>query len=95
MINTIDDAIRVCNNDVRLVGTLTELTITITKRDVSDVVVVSYYGVVRVEDTFLKFYGSFNNNNAEFYQNVNKRITLEGVILAVPAFSSDHYDILM
>ena len=83
MINTIDDAIRVCNNDVRLVGTLTELTITITKRDISDVVVVSYYGVVRVEDTFLKFYGSFNNNNAEFYRNVNKLKALNAHIMCV------------
>ena len=82
MINTIDDAIRVCNNDVRLVGTLTELTINLTKRN-EQTVNVAYYGAVKVHDTFLRIYGNFTNNNTEFYQNVKRLESLSAYITCV------------
>ena len=82
MLNTIDEAAKVCKNEVRLVGTLTELTINLTKRN-EQTVNVAYYGAVKVHDTFLRIYGSFTNNNAEFYQNVKKLESLNAYITCV------------
>lgn len=82
MLNTIDEAAKVCKNEVRLVGTLTELTINLTKRS-EQTVNVAYYGAVKVHDTFLRIYGSFTNNNAEFYQNVKRLESLNAYITCV------------
>lgn len=82
MLNTIDEAAKVCKNEVRLVGTLTELTINLTKRN-KQTVNVAYYGAVKVHDTFLRIYGSFTNNNAEFYQNVKRLEALNAYITCV------------
>lgn len=82
MLNTIDEAAKVCKNEVRLVGTLTELTINLTKRN-EQTVNVAYYGAVKVHDTFLRIYGSFTNNNIEFYQNVKRLESLSAYITCV------------
>lgn len=82
MLNTIDEAAKVCKNEVRLVGTLTELTINLTKRN-EQTVNVAYYGAVKVHDTFLRIYGSFTNNNTEFYQNVKRLESLNAYITCV------------
>lgn len=82
MLNTIDEAARVCKNEVRLVGTLTELTINLTKRN-EQTVNVAYYGAVKVHDTFLRIYGNFTNNNTEFYQNVKRLESLSAYITCV------------
>ena len=82
MINTIDEAAKVCKNEVRLVGTLTELTINLTKRN-TQTVNVAYYGAVKVHDTFLRIYGNFTNNNTEFYQNVKRLESLSAYITCV------------
>lgn len=82
MLNTIDEAAKVCKNEVRLVGTLTELTINLTKRN-EKTVNVAYYGAVKVHDTFLRIYGNFTNNNTEFYQNVKRLESLSAYITCV------------
>ena len=82
MLNTIDEAAKVCKNEVRLVGTLTELTINLTKRN-AQTVNVAYYGAVKVHDTFLRIYGNFTNNNTEFYQNVKRLESLSAYITCV------------
>lgn len=82
MLNTIDEAAKICKNEVRLVGTLTELTINLTKRN-KQTVNVAYYGAVKVYDTFLRIYGSFTNNNTEFYQNVKRLESLNAYITCV------------
>lgn len=82
MLNTIDEAAKVCKNEVRLVGTLTELTINLTKRN-AQTVNVAYYGAVKVHDTFLRIYGNFTNNNTEFYQNVKRLESLNAYITCV------------
>lgn len=82
MLNTIDEAAKVCKNEVRLVGTLTELTINLTKRN-EQTVNVAYYGAVKVHDTFLRIYGNFTNNNTEFYQNVKRLESLSAYITCV------------
>ena len=82
MLNTIDEAAKVCRNEVRLVGTLTELTINLTKRN-EQTVNVAYYGAIKVHDTFLRIYGNFTNNNTEFYQNVKRLESLSAYITCV------------
>lgn len=82
MLNTIDEAAKVCKNEVRLVGTLTELTINLTKRN-AQTVNVAYYGAVKVHGTFLRIYGNFTNNNTEFYQNVKRLESLSAYITCV------------
>lgn len=66
VVNSIDDAIALCENQVTLIGVLTELNIDIKNISHTDNVTVLYRGVVDCHNAFIKIYGRFTNNDMIF-----------------------------
>ena len=64
-ITNIEEAIGVCENQVTLIGVLTELNIDV-KNLQDGTVVVKYKGVVDCNRAFIKIYGRFTNNDMIF-----------------------------
>lgn len=79
-INTIDDAAKVCSNSIRLVGELRELSIGV--NNYNDRVYVSYIGVVKVNDSYIKIHGTTNNNIPTFNSDVERLKALKANIFA-------------
>lgn len=72
-IQTIEDASRVCTNNVRLVGELNEFSIEFSDPIGEDErVYVNYVGVVNVNDSYIQIHGSLNNMNPNFYSAIEK-----------------------
>ena len=77
-IQTIEDASKVCTNNVRLVGELNEFSIEFSDPIGEDErVYVNYVGVVNVNDSYIQIHGSLNNMNPNFYSAIEKLKTLK------------------
>ena len=68
MINTTQDAIKICKNEITLVGSLDELLVDVTTH--GDSAVVDYTGVVVVDSCYITFYGKITNSSNAFYQTI-------------------------
>ena len=79
-INTIDDAAKICSNSIRLVGELRELSIGV--NNYNDRVYVSYIGVVKVNDSYIKIYGTTNNNVPTFNSDIERLKSLKANIFS-------------
>ena len=64
-ITKIEEAIGVCENQVTLIGVLTELNIDVRNLQ-NETVSVNYKGVVDCHNAFIKIYGRFTNNDMTF-----------------------------
>ena len=72
-IQTIEDASKVCTNNVRLVGELNEFSIEFSDPIGEDErVYVNYVGVVNVNDSYIQIHGSLNNMNPNFCSAIEK-----------------------
>lgn len=77
-IQTIEDASKVCTNNVRLVGELNEFSIEFSDPIGEDErVYVNYVGVVNVNDSYIQIHGSLNNMSPNFYSAIEKLKTLK------------------
>ena len=68
MINTTQDAIKICKNEITLIGSLDELLVDVTTH--GDSAVVDYTGVVVVDSCYITFYGKITNSSNAFYQTI-------------------------
>lgn len=59
------DAVKICKNDICIVGALSELSVDINDRD-KDNVVITYRGVVNIRTAYIQIYGSVSNNSPTF-----------------------------
>lgn len=69
-ITKIEEAIGICENQVTLIGVLTELNIDVRNLQ-NETVSVNYKGVVDCHNAFIKIYGRFTNNDMIFKRAVN------------------------
>lgn len=72
-IQTIEDASKVCTNNVLLVGELNEFSIEFSDPIGEDErVYVNYVGVVNVNGSYIRIHGSLNNMSPNFYSAIEK-----------------------
>ena len=72
-IQTIEDASKICTNNVRLVGELNEFSIEFSDPIGEDErVYVNYVGVVNVNGSYIQIHGSLNNMNPNFDSAIEK-----------------------
>ena len=69
-IQTINDAFRICTNHVRLVGLLNELSVATNRH--GDNIVVSYVGIVIVNDSYIKIHGKTTSSSPRFKSDVER-----------------------
>lgn len=81
MINTTDDAIKICKNEITLVGGLDELLIDVTAK--GDSALVKYSGVVVVNGCYITFYGKITNSSSAFYQTIDSLNQLKASVKSV------------
>lgn len=65
MITTIEEAIKLCKNEVILCGVLSELYVDVRRTPPDDITLV-YKGVVDVNKSYITFYGTVTNNSSMF-----------------------------
>lgn len=80
-INTIDEAIKRCNNEITFNGVLTELNINIINR--GEDVIVKYKGVVDKNNAFIQIYGTISNNNIRFSSTLEELKSLQANIITL------------
>lgn len=80
-INTIDEAIKRCNNEITFNGVLTELNINIINR--GEDVIVKYKGVVDKDNAFIQIYGTMSNNNIRFSSTLEELKSLQANIITL------------
>lgn len=83
-IQTIEDASKVCTNNVRLVGELNEFSIEFSDPIGEDErVYVNYVGVVNVNDSYIQIHGSLNNMSPNFYSAIEKLKALKSNLFTI------------
>lgn len=80
-INTIDEAIRRCSNEITFSGVLTELNINIINR--GEDIIVKYKGVVDKDNAFIQIYGTMSNNNIRFSSTLEELKSLQANIITL------------
>lgn len=79
MISTIEDAIKLCKNEVILKGVLSELDIDVRRTSDNDITL-TYKGVVDVNDSYISFYGRVSNGSSMFTSVAKELNALESEI---------------
>lgn len=82
-IQTIEKASEICDNCIRLVGQLTELTVNIDHAEETNTIQIRYVGVVDVNGSYIRIQGSTHNGLTGFMSTVNTLKTLRANMVLI------------